>query len=168
MLWRSNTERVRCPRVPPRRLPGPHPPRPAAHGDPEPRAGGGAREGAPPGCPPEEAWNYCTYLFAADANKEVDYLGRGTFVQWGEHGCLLTAAHVWEQLGTCNRIGFNIRDGMEAYVVGRRGDLKILHCSPKPADGRWTEWGPDLTLIELPSKVVGALGAKGKAFYNLV
>ncbi len=90
--------------------------------------------------------------------------GTGTLVvQDGRH-FILTALHVWEEvLKTADQVGITMKeDTVHCTVIDRRAILPF--GPPKPQD--WSEWGPDLVLLSVPTEDVGRISAY-RSFWNV-
>jgi len=107
----------------------------------------------------ERLWTYTASVFAVDGALPL-YRGTATCVAASGKAYLLTAAHVWRELGgerfalslEADRLLIPIhKDHVEPTVLGPTGP---------------PEWGPDLALIKLPD-IVAVDIRQVKAFYNL-
>ena len=108
----------------------------------------------------QDAWIHTTSLFGAEINGQPAYRGTATLVSAGGP-CLLTAAHVWEELRQFTLIGLSLGDGREPVAI-RREFVVERFVSQRGTP----EWGPDLALIGIPELKASELRAH-KAFYNL-
>lgn len=108
-------------------------------------------------------WTYCTSIFVGSADTPARYFGSGTFVRAKGVACLLTAAHVWEEMPSVTeldaRIGFTLEtDHAPTWVP--RASLQERFVSSRTSD----EWGPDIALIAIHERDVHRLEVE-KAFY---
>lgn len=105
----------------------------------------------------EELWTRTVTVFT----EEGSFRGTATCVRTGGRDCLLTAAHVWD--GLKNRQRFHVSLDTDRLLI----PVETLLVQPRLLrDKEWSEWGPDVALIELPP--VDASSVKlVKAFYDL-
>lgn len=111
----------------------------------------------------------CTVALFALYNsfpKEGEHLklaGTGTLLAVDGSHYILTAAHVWrEVLESADRVGITVTEDIShRFAVDVR--TIVSYGPPKPIT--WGEWGPDITLLRIPSEHLGTLKAH-KLFYN--
>lgn len=93
----------------------------------------------------------------------VDLAGSGTFVELGGHYYVLTADHVWNKVET---------EGWEELAIALAAEGRPLSIPRKHVIAHrlgtppYTEWGPDLALLEVPPHLVGTIKTR-KSFLNL-
>jgi hypothetical protein len=93
----------------------------------------------------------------------VDLAGSGTFVELAGRHYILTADHVWNKVTTERWEELAVALAAEGRPLPMpRGDV-TAHRLGKPP---YTEWGPDLALLEVPPELVATIKAK-KSFLNL-
>jgi hypothetical protein len=95
--------------------------------------------------------------------KPVALGGSGTFVELDGKYYILTADHVWNNASKWPQLGLVL----EAEGGGPLG-IPIDRMAPprRLAGHKYTEWGPDLALVELPAHLVSSIKAR-KSFLNL-
>ncbi len=92
----------------------------------------------------------------------VDLAGSGTLVELAGKHYILTADHVWNRTDGWAEIGLALEAAGGAPLA-----IPIDRISPKRlVDSAYSEWGPDLALLELPPHLVPTIGAR-KSFLNL-
>ena len=89
-------------------------------------------------------------------------LGSGTFVRFGSEKYVLTASHVIDEIRKLDLIGISIGGNGKFY----RLETKYLDFKQLKGD-RYTEEGPDIGLMRLPSIYTGQVEASGKIFYEI-
>jgi hypothetical protein len=101
-------------------------------------------------------------LSPEDPKHPVDFAGSGTLVELNSRHYILTADHVWNKTQNWPEIGLVLEaKGGTPLTIPRAGvSVKRL------GEGEYSEWGPDLALIELPRQIVGAIQSR-KSFLNL-
>ena len=88
-------------------------------------------------------------------------IGSGTLVELEGAHYILTAAHVWHKAREAKNIGLVLTDYQSSFMVPRDGiSAKELW------DGKISEWGPDIALLNLAPSDVVTLKAH-KSFLNL-
>ena len=91
-------------------------------------------------------------------NRKLELAGSGTLVVVEDVYYILTAAHVWEELlKTALRLGITMTDN-----IPHKSWINIKTIVPtvcKPSGLQWTKWGPDLTLLRIPTEYVGGIKA---------
>jgi hypothetical protein len=109
---------------------------------------------------------YTVALFAGFDSKEGSKLklaGTGTLLTIGGSHYILTASHVWEEVLKCaDKVGITLTEDIDhSFFMSVKA---IVPCGlPKPAS--WNEWGPDITLLRVPSEYLGSIKAH-KDFYS--
>ncbi len=88
------------------------------------------------------------------------FTGSGTLVRIDNSHYVLTAAHVWTETQSMDEIGLILTDHPSQFKIPKAVRVKLAW------DGKISEWGPDLALLELPSSVVQTIEAH-KSFLNL-
>jgi hypothetical protein len=104
---------------------------------------------------------YSVVLVAVDDAGAIYLRGSGTIVRADSRLYILTATHVWEQLSRLTTIGVPLAGGVAPYLIPR-----ALMIGVAVGQRRSDEWGPDLTLIRIPSSHVARIEAH-KVAYNL-
>jgi hypothetical protein len=104
-------------------------------------------------------------LFALLNSPEGEVLklaGTGTLFAKRNVRFILTATHVWERvLKTSERFGINLIENIDhSFWI----DPKTVAAQSLP-NPTWGEWGPDLTLLRIPSEHLGSIDAR-KLFYD--
>lgn len=114
-----------------------------------------------------EAQMYSTPLFALVKTPQGDLLklaGSGTLLAKGNHHYILTAAHVWhEVLKEADFVGVTLRETYDHTCLIETSSI-VAHEPEHPA--KWSEWGPDVILLQLPAVRVGEIKAF-KVFYEM-
>jgi hypothetical protein len=91
-------------------------------------------------------------------NHLLELAGSGTLVSVKGVYYILTAAHVWEEvLKSAMKLGITMTDNIDhkSWI-----DINaIVPTVSKPNGSQWTEWGPDLALLRIPSEYVGGIKA---------
>lgn len=100
-------------------------------------------------------------LSPLSTNHPFRFTGSGTLVRIDNAHCILTAAHVWTETRSMDEIGLVLTDHPSQFKIPNAVKVKLAW------DGKISEWGPDLALLELPSSVVPTIEAY-KSFLNLV
>ena len=108
----------------------------------------------------QDAWIHTASLFGAEVDGQPTYLGTGTLVS-ASGPCVLTAAHVWEELSKFTLIGLSLASGREPVAI-RREFIVERFLSKRTTE----EWGPDLALLGLPELKASEVRVH-KAFYNV-
>jgi hypothetical protein len=110
--------------------------------------------------------DFTVALHAVDESRggnPLRFCGSATLVAVEGANYILTAAHVWETLGSAERIGVSIKEYsrylflMKTKTIARFGPQRLE---------RGEEWGPDLCFLRIPSEYVGSIKAC-RTFYNL-
>ena len=96
--------------------------------------------------------------------RRVTFLGSGTLVRIGEAHCLLTAAHVWNEVRRYGRIMFGTSVRNIGAVMVPPAAIWCRERIYESTNGE--EWGPDLALLQFAPTHAGALGAR-KSFLDL-
>ena len=107
--------------------------------------------------------NYVAPLVRRPANSEphMAFLGSGTLVEIHGRFHILTAAHVWRQVGQGEELGLILTTySLPPLWIPRD------YIFPKELWSGENEWGPDLALLELPPSSVATIAAY-KSFVNL-
>jgi hypothetical protein len=97
-------------------------------------------------------------------NHPFRFTGSGTLVRIDNSHYrlnILTAAHVWTVTQSMDEIGLILTDHPSQFKIPKAVRVKLAW------DGKISEWGPDLALLELPSSVAPTIEAH-KSFLNLV
>jgi hypothetical protein len=104
-------------------------------------------------------------IFGAGEAETLKLAGSGTLVRVAGMYYVLTAAHVWEWLVKegAKGLGLTLRPEDDHKFVLR---MEIVAAYGPKLVGKWTEWGPDLAFLRIPSELVGPLTAF-KTFENL-
>lgn len=77
----------------------------------------------------------------------------------------LTASHVWhEALKAADAVVIPLKEGTRKRFAIKPGALAPFG-PPRPT--AWSEWGPDIILLRVPSEMIGDFAAVGRSFYNL-
>ncbi len=110
-------------------------------------------------------WPYSTALLVDDDDGAPPrVLGSGTLVRIRGAGCLLTAAHVAEQVLESTALSMTtILDRAPVRVPVQT--LTPIAMTPR-TNGEWGEWGPDIALLRLHEHDVRRLEVE-KAFYAI-
>jgi hypothetical protein len=97
-------------------------------------------------------------------NETLRFAGTGTLVLAEGRHFILTALHVWEEvLKSADRIGITMKENVVHRTVIERGAV-VPDGPPKPK--AWSEWGPDIVLLSVPTEDVGRISAY-RSFWNL-
>ena len=107
--------------------------------------------------------NYFVPICALSPNSmdhPFKFVGSGTLVRIKNAFHILTAAHVWSATRDMEEIGLVLTDYPSAFKIPRSISTKQVW------DGKISEWGPDLALLEIPGSVVSTIEAH-KSFLNL-
>lgn len=107
--------------------------------------------------------NYLVPICALSPNSAhhpFRFVGSGTLVKINRTYHVLTAAHVWSATKDMEEIGLILTDYPSMFKIPRSISTKQVW------DGRISEWGPDLALLELPGSVVSTIETH-KSFLNL-
>ena len=107
------------------------------------------------------------FLVAKDG--EILPAGTGTAVTFLGSHYFLTASHVWH-----GRYGHDGLKAADTIVIPlkentrRRYSVKPAALVPfgPPKPSVWSEWGPDIILLRIPSEMIGDFIAVGRTFYN--
>jgi len=96
-------------------------------------------------------------LFPGTGGARLEFAGSGTLVFTGASHCILTAAHVWEEvLKGAAKIGITRTDNINHRYLFPTVTIAPTLLRP---DSGWSEWGPDLALLRLPPHRVGEIRA---------
>ena len=91
--------------------------------------------------------------------------GTGTTVTFLGSHYFLTASHVWnEALKSADSVVIPLKEGTRKQFSIKPTAL-VPFGPPKPQI--WSEWGPDIILLQIPSEMIGNFTAIGRSFYNL-
>jgi len=107
--------------------------------------------------------NYALALFGIDRD-DGKLCGCGTLVSIDESCYILTAAHVWAGLKKFSRIVTSLKERVDHRFLMRTDSIDASRTL-KAVNG-WGEWGPDLSLLRIPSYYLTTISAH-KGFYNL-
>ncbi len=96
------------------------------------------------------------------AKHPVDLAGSGTLVELAGRHYIRTADHVWNKTVGWAQIGLVLEAAGGAPLA-----IPTDRISPKRlVVSEYSEWGPDLALLELPPHMIATIGAR-KSFLNL-
>jgi len=96
-----------------------------------------------------------------DPKHPLDLAGSGTLVESSGKHYILTADHVWNKAEGWEQIGLMLADG------GTPLGIPCNLLAPKRLGVKpYSQWGPDLALLEIPPHLVGTIAAR-KSFLNL-
>ena len=96
--------------------------------------------------------------------------GTGTTVTFLGSHYFLTASHVWhgrygnDGLKSADTIVIPLKENTRRRFAVKPGAL-VPFGPPKPAV--WSDWGPDIIMLRIPSEMTGDFIAVGRTFYNL-
>ena len=108
--------------------------------------------------------HYAVGLLGLDSDRggvAPQYKGSGTLVTVAEAHYILTAAHVWNELRSFERIGLAISEYETRFSVERSSVAPTVLQASTPG-----QWGPDLAFLRIPPNMVGEIAAR-RAFCNL-
>jgi hypothetical protein len=101
--------------------------------------------------------------------RGFEFIGSGTFIRWGQHHGVLTAAHVLENENWRLDTDPTSVQHLRLFLGERANEFALpaysLQVLSLPGN-RKKRFGPDLAVIVLPTANVGAIQAS-KSFYNL-
>ncbi len=99
--------------------------------------------------------NFSTSIFYTNKDETIfQHCGSGTFIQQDSCKFILTAAHVAEEIEKHDYFGFAVLQKVHlAKYETRYFEFKYLRSTS------YSEKGPDLALIKIPSKYLGAIEA---------
>lgn len=108
------------------------------------------------------------FLKLSISNGEEDAVsaGSGTLVTIGSVSGILTAAHVLDGLPDNEMIGLVRFPVLGSVVQNLKFDISYAQ-KISIGSAPFTDKGPDLGFLKLPSDVVGSLKARGNIFFNL-
>jgi hypothetical protein len=86
--------------------------------------------------------------------------GSGTLVELAGRHYILTADHVWDNAERWHQIGLMLAEGTPLGIPCNLVRPKRLGLKP------YSQWGPDLALLEIPPHLVRTIAAR-KSFLNL-
>jgi hypothetical protein len=106
-----------------------------------------------------------TVAFIVAKDGRLSPAGTGTLVSFRGSHYFLTAAHVWEKkLKKSDWIRIPLRENRPCRFAISPNE--IVSCGA-PIPARWNQWGPDMTLLQIPPERVGSFTAVGRPFYPL-
>ncbi|MFZ0821583.1 MAG: hypothetical protein WAM91_16080 [Candidatus Acidiferrales bacterium] len=109
--------------------------------------------------------SFTACLLAVDASgSHVALAGTGTFVTIDGSHFILTANHVWtEKLERASYLMIPLTEGAKnSFNI----PVKTIDATALPRNRTYSEWGPDLVLLRIPSAFVGTIKSR-RTFYNL-
>jgi hypothetical protein len=110
--------------------------------------------------------SFTVSLFALVETKEGERLqlaGTGTLVAAGKAHFILTANHVWEEvLKAASKMGITLTDRIDHHFFI---DINTIIPVGPPKQNDWSEWGPDLVFLRVPSEYLGTINAY-RSFYD--
>jgi hypothetical protein len=112
-----------------------------------------------------------TVAFITSKKSELRPAGSGILVSFRDSYYVLTAAHVWhgrqgkeDGLRNADKILIPLKE-KQSTRFSITPD-QIVPSGPE-IPSEWNEWGPDITMLRLPSERIGSMQAAGRSFYNL-
>jgi hypothetical protein len=109
---------------------------------------------------------YTIALFAgfdSAGSTQLKLAGTGTLLTVHGSYYILTASHVWEEVLKCaDKVGLTLTEDIDhSFFMS----VKAIVPSGLPRPACWNEWGPDLTLLRVPTEHLGSIKAY-KSFYS--